>query len=114
MGTKKDQHKVGTPAKPRGQQMGFAGNPDQNRETMKQTPALRGRLKRANKMFADKSSQHVTGDPVTPRSNSPSTGHECGSTQRRERRRESFQAPIGKEEIVAVIADQISKKSRSG
>jgi hypothetical protein len=73
MGTKKDQHKVGAPAKPRGQQMGFAGNPDQNRETMKQTPALRGRLKRANKMFADESSQHVTGDPVTPRSNSPST-----------------------------------------
>ena len=73
MGTKKDQHKVGTPARPRGQQMGFAGNPDQNREAMKQTPALRGRLKRANKMFADESSQHVTGDVVTPRSNSPST-----------------------------------------
>src|SRR5437016_2459908 len=72
MGTKKDQHKVGTPRKPRGQQMGFAGNPDQNREAMKDTPALRGRLKKATKMFADKSAQHQTGDAVTPRSNSPS------------------------------------------
>jgi len=73
MGAKKDQHKVGIPAKPRGQQMGFAGNRDQNRQEMKDTPALRGRLKRTNKMFADESSQHVTGDAVTPRSNSPST-----------------------------------------
>ena len=47
MGTRKAQHKVGTPAKPRGQQTGFAGNPDQNREQMSKTPALRGRLKKA-------------------------------------------------------------------
>ena len=31
----KDQHKAGIPPKPRGQQTGFAGNPDQNREEMK-------------------------------------------------------------------------------
>ena len=42
MGTRKDQHKVGTPKKPRGQQTGFAGNPDQNREEVEKTPALRG------------------------------------------------------------------------
>jgi hypothetical protein len=29
MATKKDQHKAGIPTKPRGQQTGFAGNPDQ-------------------------------------------------------------------------------------
>src|SRR5436305_13679526 len=86
MVTKKDQHKVGTPRKPRGQQMGFAGNPDQNREAMKDTPALRGRLKKATRMFADESSQHETGDAVTPRSNSPSvpaaapTGVKLGDT----------------------------------
>ena len=86
MVTKKDQHKVGTPRKPRGQQMGLAGNPDQNREAMKDTPALRGRLKKATRMFADESSQHETGDAVTPRSNSPSvpaaapTGVKLGET----------------------------------
>src|SRR5437763_7190586 len=71
MGSKKDQHKVGAPQKPRGQQMGFAGNPDQNREAMKDTPALRGRRKKATKMFADESSQHIGGDAATPRSNMP-------------------------------------------
>jgi hypothetical protein len=69
----KDQHKVGAPAKPRGQQTGFAGNPDQNRQAMKETPALRGRRKSANKFFADKSAQQETGDAVSPRSNQPST-----------------------------------------
>jgi hypothetical protein len=73
MTSRKDQQKVGIPQKRRGQQTGFAGNPDQNRQEMEKTPALRGRRKGANKMFADKSSQHVTGDAVTPRSNSPST-----------------------------------------
>jgi hypothetical protein len=73
MGNKKDQHKAGIPSKPRGQQTGFAGNPDQNREAMKETPALRGRRKNANKMFADKSSQQQTSDAVTPSSNTPST-----------------------------------------
>jgi hypothetical protein len=86
MGNKKDQHKVGAPAKPRGQQTGFAGNPDQNREAMKETPALRGRRKSASKMFADESEQHTGGDAVTPRSNTPSvpaaapTGTKLGET----------------------------------
>ena len=66
MASKKDQHKVGTPERPRGQQMGFAGQPDQNREEMDNTPALRGRRTRANKMFADKSSQHVGTDSSKP------------------------------------------------
>ncbi|HZM98491.1 MAG TPA: hypothetical protein VFB70_03815 [Pyrinomonadaceae bacterium] len=73
MGTRKDQHKVGTPAKPRGQQTGFAGHPDQNREEMSKTPALRGRLKKTNKMFGDASEQHTGGNAVTPSANSPST-----------------------------------------
>jgi len=73
MGTRKDQHKVGTPEKPRGQQTGFAGNPDQNREEMKKTPALRGRRKKKNKMFGDVSEQHIGGDAVTPSTNQPST-----------------------------------------
>ncbi|MDT5060583.1 MAG: hypothetical protein QOH63_1042 [Acidobacteriota bacterium] len=86
MGNKKDQHKVGAPQKPRGQQTGFAGNPDQNREAMKETPALRGRRKNASKMFADDSAQHVGGDAATPRSNTPSvaaaapTGTKLGET----------------------------------
>lgn len=73
MANRKDQHKVGTPAKPRGQQTGFAGNPDQNRQAMEDTPALRGRRKRANKMFADASEQHIGGNAVNPSTNSPST-----------------------------------------
>ena len=73
MATKKDQHKAGIPPKPRGQQTGFAGNPDQNREEMKNTPALRGRMKRKNKMFSDESEQHTGGSAFTPSSNSPST-----------------------------------------
>ena len=70
---KKDQHKTGIPVKPRGQQTGFAGNPDQNRQAMEETPALGGRRKLENKFFADKSAQQETGDAVTPRSNQPST-----------------------------------------
>jgi hypothetical protein len=73
MATRKDTHKVGAPSKPRGQQTGFAGNPDQNREQMKKTPALRGRRKSQSKMFGDKSEQHIGGDAVTPGSNHPST-----------------------------------------
>lgn len=72
MGTRKDQHKVGTPEKPRGQQTGFAGHSDQNRMKMDVTPAVRGRLK-GSKMFGDISSQHISSDAVTPSSNSPST-----------------------------------------
>ena len=73
MARAKDQHKAGIPPKPRGQQTGFAGNPDQNREEMKKTPALRGRRKKENKMFADASEQHLASNPVTPSTNAPST-----------------------------------------
>lgn len=73
MGTKKDQHNVGTPEKPRGQQTGFAGHPDQNREEKEQTPALRGNRKKGNKMFGDDSSQHTGSSSVTPSTNRPST-----------------------------------------
>ena len=72
MASKKDQHKAGISSKPRGQQTGFAGNPDQNREEKENTPALRGRRKAANKMFADTSSQHQATDAAKPRSNTPS------------------------------------------
>jgi len=73
MAAKKDQHKAGIPPKPRGQQTGFAGNPDQNREEMEKTPALRGRIKSANKMFGDASEQQTGSSAVTPSTNSPST-----------------------------------------
>lgn len=84
MRTKKDQHTVGTPQKPRGQQTGFAGNPDQNREKMKDTPAVRGRQKRANKMAGDASEQHIGGNAVAPSTNAPSTVINTG-TKRREK-----------------------------
>jgi hypothetical protein len=70
---KEQQSKAGIPEKRRGQQTGFAGNQDQNREAMEDTPALRGRRKEANEMFGDESSQHVGGNAARPRSNSPST-----------------------------------------
>ncbi|PYS73882.1 MAG: hypothetical protein DMF69_03575 [Acidobacteria bacterium] len=73
MAAKKDQHTVGTPPKPRGQQTGFPGNPDQNREEMKKTPAIRGRRKTTNKMAGDSSEQHVASDATTPSTNTPST-----------------------------------------
>jgi len=72
MAARKDQHKVGIRSKPRGQQMGTAGAPDQNRQAKAETPALRGLRKSANKMFADKSSQHVAADASKPSTNSPS------------------------------------------
>ena len=73
MPMKKDQHKVGAKAKPRGQQTGMAGVPDQNRAQKEKTPALSGRRRNASKMFADKSAQNVGGDSVTPKTASPST-----------------------------------------
>lgn len=72
MSTKKAQQKVGAPEKPRGQEMGRGDDADQNRQAMADTPALRGRRKGANKMFADESSQHTGSDAATPRSNTPS------------------------------------------
>jgi len=73
MKQKKDTHKVGAKAKPRGQQMGTAGTRDQNRKEMKDTPAVLGRRRAANKLAADKSAQNTGGDAVTPRTTSPST-----------------------------------------
>lgn len=73
MKPKKDQHKVGIREMPRGQQTGSAGVKDQNRKEMKNTPAVLGRRKAANKLAADKSAQHTAGDAVTPRTSSPST-----------------------------------------
>jgi len=71
MRTRKDQHTVGTPVRPRGQQTGFAGQNDQNRQEKDETPAVRGR-RSGNKMFADASSQHVGSDSTKPSTNSPS------------------------------------------
>jgi hypothetical protein len=72
MSSKKEQSKVGRKQKPRGQQTGFVGNPDQNREEMKSTPALRGRRKAASKMFGDESMQQVGSDASKGRTNTPS------------------------------------------
>jgi len=83
MARAKDQHKAGIPPKLRGQQTGFAGNPDQNREEMKKTPALRGRRKKENKMFADASEQHIAGSAATPSTNAPSTIANLGTKKHR-------------------------------
>jgi hypothetical protein len=71
--SQRDQRKVGIPARPRGQETGFGDNPDQNQQKMEATPAIRGRRKNVNKMFADRSSQQAGSDAVTPNTNSPST-----------------------------------------
>jgi hypothetical protein len=71
-GSKERQQKVGIPPKRRGQQVGFAGQPDHNREESTGTLASRGDLKEANKMFADKSSQQIGSNPAMARTNSPS------------------------------------------
>ncbi len=73
MPVKKDQHTVGSKAKARGQQTGTAGAPDQNRAAKADTPALSGRRRAANKMFADESAQNVGSDAVTPKTTTPST-----------------------------------------
>jgi hypothetical protein len=52
--------------------MGFAGNPDRGRESVRETPAVRGRLKEAAKMFADRSSQQISSSAASPSTNSPS------------------------------------------
>ena len=79
MTSRKNQQKVGIPAKPRGQQTGFEGNPDKARVAKEEeTPALRGRRKTANKMFADKSSQQTATDASKPRSNTPSVPAQIG------------------------------------
>ncbi len=90
MKPKKDTHKVGVKAKPRGQQMGTAGAADQNRREMKQTPAVSGRRKAANKMAADKSAQNIGGDAVTPRTSSPSIPAMTGTVRKGESHAETL------------------------
>jgi nicotinamidase-related amidase len=68
----KKQQKVGIPANRRGQQMGSADQPAGNRERSPEKLAARGRLKKSNKMFADKSSQQIGSDPTISRTTSPS------------------------------------------
>lgn len=97
----KDQHEIGIPAKRRGQQTGYAGNPDQSRAEKANTPAVSGRRKSANKMFADKSSQQVASDAATPSSNSPSTV--AMSTKRRK----------GEGGGEKVFKDRLAKKRRA-
>ena len=67
MSDKKAGRKPGVPVKRRGQQMGDERSPlSKMDEAKKNTPALRGRRKKANKMFADESSQHIGADAATP------------------------------------------------
>lgn len=73
MNSEEAQSKAGIPAKRRGQQMGDAANPDQNREAEAETPALSGRRVEANEMFADDSAQNIGSDASAPSAVSPST-----------------------------------------
>jgi hypothetical protein len=71
--SKKAQNKAGVPARRRGQQMGDErSQPDKRTESERETPALRGRRKDANKFFADDSSQMTGSRPEVPRDNTPS------------------------------------------
>lgn len=70
---KAEQRKVGIPSKPRGQQMGFAGTPDQNRKETDETPAVLGERPRHNKMAGDVSYSKAGTSSVTPHTNAPST-----------------------------------------
>ena len=87
MVSKKAQSKAGVSEKRRGQQMGDArSQPDKTLEAKRETPALRGRRKGANKFFGDESSQAVGSDGEAPRDNSPSlpaaipTGEKLGES----------------------------------
>jgi len=73
--SRKTQSKAGVPARRRGQQMGDErSGPGKMNEEKKKTPALRGRLKRASKFFADDSSQAIaSGGGGSLSDNSPST-----------------------------------------
>ncbi len=72
MSSEHDQHKTGIPSKRRGQQTGFAGNPDQNRAEKAETPELSGRREDENEMFADASTQQMGSNSAAPNSASPS------------------------------------------
>jgi hypothetical protein len=73
MNRTKDSHTVGTPEKPRGQEMGRPGLKDRSREEKQHTPALIDNRNQRNEMFGDKSFKHVGANPSAPRVNSPST-----------------------------------------
>ena len=74
MVSKRAQSKAGIPQKRRGQQMGDErSQPSKIKEAKHKTPALRGRLKDANKYFADDSSQAIASSGEAPSDNSPST-----------------------------------------
>ncbi len=101
MSSEHDQHKAGIPSKQRGQQTGFAGNPDQNRQEMAETPELSGRREDENEMFADDSQQQMGSNSAAPNSASPSvpafsggghvgeTGGEVAFKQQQEKQRET-------------------------
>lgn len=73
MQSKRDQHNTGIRGKRRGQQTGYAGNLDQNREEAEATPARLGKRRKSNKLAADISAQNIGSNSVTPRTSSPST-----------------------------------------
>jgi hypothetical protein len=82
--SKEKQSKVGRSTKLRGQQTGRADTvPAQDRESMKDTPALRGRRKQTSEFFADESAQHAGADAATPRSNTPSVPAAMPSRERK-------------------------------
>ena len=71
--SRKTQAKAGAPQKRRGQQMGDERSKRSKiDEAQRETPALRGRRKAANKFFADDSAQMVGTRGETPRDNTPS------------------------------------------
>ena len=87
MVSKKAQSKAGIADKRRGQQMGDERSArSRSLEAKEETPALHGRRKRANKFFADESSQQVGSHGVAPRDNTPSlpaaipTGEKLGES----------------------------------
>jgi hypothetical protein len=71
MSEQKDQHKVGTPEKPRGQEMG-TGFVAKSSAAKENTPATRGERKDENAMFGDESEHHVASNPSAPNTNSSS------------------------------------------
>ena len=72
MSSKKAQSKAGIPEQRRGQQMGESKDSNEKAQTKSAAPALRGRRKEANEMFADRSSQQVGSNTDAPRDNTPS------------------------------------------
>ena len=83
MVSKKTQAKAGIAERRRGQQMGDERSPASKvDESQRATPALRGDLKRANKYFADDSSQAVGSSGEAPSDNSPSVSAAIPTNQK--------------------------------